>query len=98
MKKFLYSQYDKEAQFFNHVQMSEIEPKEFAENIRRSIVLSRDPNAIRAVANCKLVELGTFDDETGKFDILKKPVEIFDCQKFISKRIEEDERNRKSKK
>ena len=97
MKKYLYSQYDKEAQFFNHLQMSEIEPKEFAENIRRSIVLSRDPNAIKAVANCQLVELGAFDDETGKFDILKKPVVIFDCQKFINKRIEEDERKRNKK-
>lgn len=98
MKKFLYSQYDKEAQFFNHVQMSEIDPKEFAENIRRSIVLSRDPNAVRAVANCHLVNLGTFDDETGKFDILKKPVVIFDCQKFINKRVDDEQRKLKQQK
>lgn len=89
MKKHLYSQYDVNAKFFNHVQMSEVEPEEFAENVRRSIVLCRDPKMIDMIKDCHLLHLGTFDDVSGKFDINKKPRLIFDCQAFLGRLIEE---------
>jgi len=83
MKKYLYSQHDEKAEFFNHPMVSEVEPDAFAVNITRSIKLCRDPKQLSAIADCKLLLLGTFDDETGKFDILEEPKLLVECDKLI---------------
>lgn len=83
MKKYLYSQHDEKAEFFNHPMVSEVEPEAFAVNITRSIKLCRDPKQLSAIADCKLLLLGTFDDETGKFDILEEPKMLVECDKLI---------------
>lgn len=83
MKKYLYSQHDEKAEFYNHPMVSEIEPESFAVNITRSIKLCRDPKQLSAIADCKLLFLGTFDDESGKFDILDNPVLLVECDKLI---------------
>lgn len=82
MKKYLYSQHDEKANFFNHPMISEIEPKAFVVNITRSIKLCRDPKQVLALADCKLMLLGTFDDETGVFDV-HKPQLLLECDKLI---------------
>ena len=83
MKKYLYSQHDEKADFFNHPMVSEIEPKSFATNIVRSIKLCRDPKQLSAIADCKLLYLGTFDDESGKFEILPDYEMLVECDKLI---------------
>lgn len=82
MKKYIYSQHDEKAEFYNHPQISEIEPAAFSENIKRSIKLCRDPKLLAQIADCKLTYLGTFDDETGKFDIIEPKV-LVECDKLI---------------
>lgn len=83
MKKYIYSQHDERAEFFNHPQISEIEPQAFAANITRAIKLNRDPKQLLMIADCKLLFLGTFDDESGKFDILSSPEVLVECDKLI---------------
>lgn len=83
MIKYLYSQHDEKAEFFNHPIVSEIEPEAFSKNIERSIKLCRDPKQLTAIADCKLVMLGTFEDETGKFDILEEPKMLVECDKLV---------------
>lgn len=83
MKKYIYSQHDERANFFNHPQISEIEPKAFAENVKRSIMLCRDPKQLVMLADCKLCFLGTFEDETATFDIKDVPEIIVECDKLI---------------
>lgn len=83
MKKYIYSQHDERANFYNHPQISEIEPKAFAENIKRSIMLCRDPKQLAMLADCKLCFLGTFDDNEAIFDILEKPEVIVEVDKLI---------------
>lgn len=83
MLKYIYSQHDERADFYNHPQISEIEPNAFAENIKRSIMLCRDPKQLAMLADCKLCYLGTFDDITAAFDILEKPQVIVEVDKLI---------------
>lgn len=83
MKKYLYSQHDEVANFYNHPMVSEIEPEAFAVNITRSIKLCRDPKQLSAIADCKLLYLGTFDDETGTFDIKEAPELLVNCDELI---------------
>lgn len=83
MKKYIYSQHDEVANFFNHPMVSEVEPFAFAANITRSIKLCKDPSNIAMVENCKLMLLGSWDDETGKFEILEKPQMLVECDKLI---------------
>ena len=82
MKKTLYSQKDIVAGFYNPIMMSEVEPKAFAENVRRSIVMCKDPAKLAAIHDCVLVSLGTFDDETGKLEPEKETI-ILDCSMLI---------------
>jgi metal-sulfur cluster biosynthetic enzyme len=83
MDKYLYSQHDEKADFYNHPQISEMEPVAFSKTIERSIKLCRDPKILANISDCKLVYLGTFDDETGKFNILPEPKIILECDKLI---------------
>lgn len=83
MKKYIYSQHDERANFYNHPQISEIEPESFAENIKRSIMLCRDPKQLAMLVDCKLCFLGTFNDITGEFSILEKPEIIVEVDKLI---------------
>lgn len=83
MKKYLYSQHDDKADFYNHPMVSEIEPEAFAVNITRSIKLCKDAKQLSAIADCKLLFLGTFDDESGKFEILDEPKLLVECDKLI---------------
>lgn len=83
MVKHLYSQHDERADFYNHPMVSEIEPESFSQNITRSIKLCRDPKQLEAIADCKLLYLGTFDDETGKFVIFDEPRLLVECDKLV---------------
>ena len=83
MKKYIYSQHDEKAEFFNHPMISEVEPEAFKSNIERSIKLCRDAKQLSAIADCKLLLLGTFDDVSGKFDILEVPQKLCDCDALI---------------
>lgn len=83
MKKYIYSQHDEKANFFNHPMISEVDPKAFTKNIERSIKLCRDPKLMSAIADCKLLLLGSFEDETGEFNILKVPQKLCDCDLLI---------------
>lgn len=83
MNKYIYSQHDERANFFNHPQISEIEPEAFASNITRAIKLNRDPKQLSMIADCKLYQLGVFDDESGKFDIFPDPILLVECDKLI---------------
>lgn len=82
MKKYIYSQHDERADFYNHPMISEIEPVAFAENIKRSIMLCRDPKQLAMLADCKLCFLGTFDDKDASFD-LRAPEVIVEVDKLI---------------
>lgn len=83
MKNYIYSQYDQKAEFFNKPMLSEIEPEGFAVNITRSIKLCRDPKQLSAIADCKLMFLGTFEDNDGSFELLEKPELLVECDKLI---------------
>lgn len=83
MKKYIYSQHDEKADFYNHPMISEIEPDAFKANVERSIVLCRDAAKLSAIADCKLLYLGTFDDVSGKFEILEEPQKLLDCDVII---------------
>ena len=83
MKKYIYSQHDERAGFYNHPQISEIEPEAFAVNTIRAIKLSRDPKQLSMIADCKLYQLGLFDDDSGKFDIFPDPKLLVECDKLI---------------
>lgn len=82
MKKYIYSQHDERADFYNHPMISEIDPEGFAENIKRSIILCRDPKQLAMLADCKLCFLGTFDDKDASFDLCAPEV-IVEVDKLI---------------
>lgn len=88
MKKFMYSQHDKVANFFNIIQVSDLEPESFAENLSRSIQLCKDPSKLTMIADCELVAIGSYDDETMKFDLFDEPKVILECSSLVSRQIE----------
>lgn len=83
MKKYLYSQRDLVAGFFNPMMSSEIDPEAFAKNCERSIKLCKDPAKLAQIHDCKLVVLGEFDDETGIITAYQEPKVLLHCDELI---------------
>lgn len=64
---------------------TDIEPKKAAQQIERSIQLAADNGEVQKILpyrNLEMCELGTFDDQTGKFEI-HEPVTILDCTSVV---------------
>lgn len=51
-------------------------------NMYRTLVLS--PEARVKYKNCALYHFGTFNDETGKYDLLPEPELLFDCDDLVA--------------
>lgn len=52
-------------------------------NMSRSLILG-GPDMVKKYKNLVLYHFGTFDDETGKYDLLEQPEMIFDCDDLIA--------------
>lgn len=86
MKKFIYSQHDRVANFYNIIQVSDLDPEAFATNLKRSIMLCKDVSKLQQIDECETVCFGSYDDETGVFDLNNEPVVILDTS-ALAKRV-----------
>lgn len=82
MKHYIYSQHDTFGKFFNAPIVSQMDPIDFAESVKRSISLCDDPVKLRTIQDCELVLIGEFDDVKGiitpvNHQVLIKSAEFF---------------------
>lgn len=59
-------------------------------NTYRSLMIGGD-QAVAKMKNLAMYHFGTFDDELGKYDLLKDPELLFDCDDLISQLPDEKE-------
>lgn len=61
------------------------EPEVFAAQLERKIMVEKPENNIQ-FTNASLYHLGSYDDETMRFDLLKDPKLLLDCNLALEKK------------
>lgn len=76
---------NKKIECFTTPQFDDHDPKDAAEQLRRSLIVEKDVTKVTPYKNLELYCLGTFDDLTGKAD-LKDPELLLDCAAVVESR------------
>lgn len=87
MKLNIFAYYNKTMCEFTNPIIDDHDSDIFKENVKHALVYAvkvrDDNNLVSNLSYCILYHLGTYDNATGIFDT-SKPVELFDCEKFLS--------------
>lgn len=81
MKYYVYSIFDKKLEVFEMPQIKEIEKDRVATQTIRAV--KSDPKSCTGLDGKQLVYLGTYDDETGKFEQLEVAEVIVDFTSLL---------------
>ena len=83
---------NKKIECFTTPQFDDHEPEKAALQLARSLKLNEGKKEIEIYKNLVLYYFGTFDDSTGKLDLLDEPKLLLDCTKFFPKEDVLDEK------
>lgn len=76
--------FNKRIECFTTPNFDDHDPKDAAIQLERSLRLNIDKeDVIRPYRFLDMYHFGTFDDSTGKLDLLDKPVKLLDCSKLL---------------
>ena len=87
MKLYVYSLRDKKLQSYQPPVFKDDEPERCTEKTARGLRLITDEEKARA-RDMALYYLGTFDDESGKFDLLEHEEKLLDYEDYLPKERE----------
>ena len=76
---------NKKIECYTTPQFDDHEPEKAALQLARSLKLNVGKAEIEQFKNLELYDFGTFDDSTGKLDLLDEPRLLLDCSKFFKK-------------
>lgn len=74
---------NKKIDAFTVPQFDDHEPEKSALQLARSLKLNEGKSEINTFKNLEMYYFGTFDDNTGKLDLLSEPKLLLDCSKFF---------------
>lgn len=80
---------DKAAGYFNVPQLAKHDGEHETESLARAVSQLKGFEARKAM-DCALYELGTFDDNTGKFNLYDEAVKLCECADFVKVEVTED--------
>lgn len=82
--------FNKRIECFTTPNFDDHSPKDAAVQLERSLKLNLDKeDIIRSYKFLDMYHFGTFEDSTGKIDLLEKPVKLLDCSKLLGVTEEE---------
>lgn len=78
--------YNKKIECYTQPIFDDHEPEVAAEQLARSLKLEKDVSKVTPYKNLSLFRFGVFDDQTGKLELLAKPVLLLDCEAVCKER------------
>lgn len=75
---------NKKIDTFTQPQFTDIEPEKAAIQLSRSLLINEDEAIDKRYEHLNMFVLGTFDDNTGKCELLEKPKLLLNCSQVIA--------------
>lgn len=86
MIMYIYSYKNKFLGAFSQPFYVEVGPENYGSSMKRSILTTDDTSKLNKISGTQLYYLGTFDDESCKFDLLGDAKILFDCDDVIAQK------------
>lgn len=87
MKLYIYSVRDKKLGAFDSPHFAHDDSEHMSESIARELKRIK-PEEISRAADCALYYMGTFDDISGKFELLAEPEKLIDYEDYVPRKME----------